>query len=143
MQTLTTLPVDGLDVRPLTEEDFFEICRREDITVLEQDVPTSFYMRCDSVPVIVLKRSERGLRRLFSAFHELGHHFLHGGRSDSLALFRGSRESKSELEADAFAAIALCPATALQNFKWLDEHPEAFAARIWLMRNYIKDTYRI
>lgn len=143
MQSLTTLPVDGLDVRPLTEEDFFEICRREEITVLEEQVPTSFYMRCDNVPVIVLKKSEGGLRRLFSAFHELGHHFLHGGESDSLALFRGPRTSKAELEADAFAAIALCPLTALQSFRWLDDNPEVFAARIWLMRNYVRDTYGI
>lgn len=143
MRILSTLDIEGLDVRPLDENDFLHICEHEQIIVLERSVPTSFYMRCDGVPAIVLKKGERGLRRLFSAYHELGHHFLHGGESDSLALFRGSRDSKSEIEADAFAAIALCPAIALESHRWLDEHPEAFARRIWIMRMHIRETYRI
>lgn len=129
-------------MRPLDEQDFYEICEKEGVSVVEMEVPTSFYMYSSGEHVIVLRRSEHGLRRLFSAYHELGHYFLHGG-DVPIALFRGSREKKMEVEADAFAAIALCPETSLRNFRWLDEHGDHFAARVWLIRNRIFETYRI
>lgn len=137
------MTLEGFNAKPLGEEQFYLICEREGITVFERKVPTSFYMRCDGEDIIVLKESERGLRRLFSAYHELGHYFLHGGEADALALFRGLRTSKAEVEADAFAAIALCPRLCLHNFAWLDEHGDDFAPRIWLMRNMIYERYGI
>lgn len=143
MHNLSAVRIEGFNRRPLGEEDFYLICSKEKVAVLEQDVPTSFYLRCEGEDVIVLRRGEKGLRRLFSAYHELGHYFMHGGEYDSLALFRGPRSSKSEIEADAFAAIALCPRICLDNFDWLESNGERFAPRVWLIRNMIWERYGI
>lgn len=143
MNSLTGLPLPGFNARPLEEQDFYTICEREGITVLEWKVPTSFYMSCSGEKVIVLKQGERGLRRLFAAYHELGHHFLHGGEYDSISLFRGPRDSKDEIEADAFAAIALCPDVCLKDFEWLGRHSDDFAVRVWVIRNRIFREYGI
>lgn len=127
----------------MSEKDFYSICEAENIIVVEKSVPTAFYMRCSGKDVIVLKKGEYGLRRLFSAFHELGHYFLHGGEGDSVALFRGPRSSKEEVEADAFASIALCPQVCLTNFSWLSDNESDFAARVWVIRNRIYRDYGI
>lgn len=133
----------GFNRRELTEKDFYEICEREGIIVLEMDVPTSFYFRAEGLSFIVIKKRQTGLRRLFSMFHELAHHFLHGGQTAESAFFFGLLETKAEIEADALATVALVPHSSLANFDFLENHPVRFAKQLFRNRQKLEFLYRI
>lgn len=133
----------GLNVRELGEADFYSICAREGITVLEFPHAVPFYMKADDGTVIVLKEGERGLRRLFAAWHELAHHFLHIGERGVVRAFDGPRDSREETEADAFASIALIPRTKLWTGDWLHEQDEPYAAHVWQVRYRVFRTYGV
>lgn len=143
MKSLMCLPVRHLNIRELTETDFYRICEEERVEVHELDSPSSFYIRTGGVRAIVLTTREYGLERRFSAFHELGHHFLHGGEAVDTALLRRPRESRKEYEADAFAAIALCPLSAFVSGEWLSEATDPYSSRIWILRRKIWERYGI
>lgn len=122
----------GFNIRALTEEDFYAICESEGIHVIETDVVTSFYMPVLGEPTIVLKKGLKGLKRLFVMFHELAHHFAHGGKDANNAFFFDMTISKKEFEADAIATIAILPLSSLENYDFLDEHPRSrFAKQLY------------
>ncbi|MET0752587.1 MAG: ImmA/IrrE family metallo-endopeptidase, partial [Pyrinomonadaceae bacterium] len=98
------------------------------------DVSTSFYMSVLGEPTIVLNKRLKGLKRIFAMFHELSHHFLHGGKDAANAFYFGLVESKAEVEADALALIALIPLLSLGSFDFLDEHPNRYAKKLWRER---------
>jgi Zn-dependent peptidase ImmA (M78 family) len=109
--------VPGLNTRSLTEADFYRICRRERIKVVEMPllVP-GFYMLCKGRRFIVIDSRVRGVRWLHVAWHELAHHFLHAPkRAASVSFFQVREESKVLFEAEAFAAIALIPEPMLRS----------------------------
>lgn len=133
----------GFNLRPLTEKDFYEICELENITVLEEDVFTSFYMSVNGRNFIVLKKRLKGLRKIFSMFHELAHHFLHGGKEATNAFYFGMLESKQEIEADAIATIALVPRFMLASYDFLEEHPNRYARQIFRNRQKLEFLYNI
>ena len=139
--SLEKLEKYGFNRRELTLKDFYEICESESITVLEMDVPTSFYFSIAGLSFIVLKKNQRILQKTFSAFHELSHHFLHGGQSGENAFFFGLLENKAEFEADALATIALVPKHALLEYDFLENHPNRYAKNLFRNRQKLEFLY--
>lgn len=133
----------GFNKRFLTEKDFYAICEQENITVLEMEVSTSFYMCVSGESFIVIKKKLKGLRRVFSMFHELAHHFLHGANRATNAFYFGLLESKVEFEADALATIALVPKFALYSYDFLEDHPNKFAHKVFEDRKKLDFLYGV
>lgn len=133
----------GFNQRVLTERDFYDICEKENIIVVEREVYTSFYFTTDEYHFIVIKKSLKGMRKTFSMFHELSHHFLHGGRDTTNAFYFGMLETKAEFEADALALIALIPLPSLKNFAFLEEHPNRYARKLYRDRIKLNFLYGV
>lgn len=132
----------GFNKRALTDADFYRICEAEKIKILEIDSPTSFYFSCEGRFHIVIEKKLKGLKRTFSMFHELGHHFMHGGDAMPHAFFFRMTANRNELEADAFATAALCPIAELNGFDFLEHHPNRFAKKLYDDRKKLKFLYR-
>ncbi len=143
MNFLRRVKIKDFNRRSLTEDDALEFCKQENITVIEADVPTSFYFVCKGRAFIVLKKSLKKLKKLFDLWHEISHH-LHNSSSQYEAYFFGLIESKNEIEADAFATVAIVPLTALDNYEFLDNHPRSrFARNLFKERQRLAFLYQI
>lgn len=108
--------------KPLTENDFWQICEREQIQVVETNlVVNGFYYEGQKRKIICLNKALQGLAWLESAFHELAHYFLHAPPP----------HDRQEREARAIALIAILPRTDLEKTgtDGLDEYSE-YAGRI-------------
>lgn len=116
----------GWNLRPLGEDDFFRICRRERIKVEEMPLSVrGFYGVCKGKRFIALDSKMRGVARLFCMFHELGHHYLHAPKStNSVNYFHLREEPKVKFEADAFAIIALIPQGLLKELMESEDYDE-------------------
>jgi Zn-dependent peptidase ImmA (M78 family) len=117
---LEKLSGNGLSHRPVVEEDFFRICEIEGIFFSEIDEPFSWWMCLDGMSCITVDRRLKGYKRLFTLFHELAHHFLHGGTYLTTLQPFGAHNGKTEYEADAFAVIAVYPLSAMLNGQLLE-----------------------
>lgn len=102
------------NVKVLTEDDFYYYCDLARITVRDMPLDSlpGMYVICDGRPCIFLDEDLRGAERLFIAFHELAHHWLHPGGA---SCFHGY-EDITEEEADAFAICAMIPVTMLPHY---------------------------
>jgi Zn-dependent peptidase ImmA (M78 family) len=102
--------VRNLGRRPLTEQDFYAICRRRGIFVTENGGPhmkwNGIYTELDGLPTIIIKKGLTGLERAGTMFHELGHHFLHEPKT---CFADDATIEQAQYEADAFAALCLFP----------------------------------
>lgn len=103
----------GLGVRVFSEADFYSICEKENIRVIEIDEPFSFWLFLNGKSYIILHKRLRGYKLLFTMFHELAHHFLHHGNELHAVEAFNSNNSKNEYEADLFATIAIYPYPAI------------------------------
>lgn len=141
--SLQKLTEYGFNRHAMTEANFYRICEQEGIEVIECFQSNTFYMVIEGKPFIVIGTRKRGLKKLYAMFHELAHHFLHAGRLLNEAFFYGQIENKQEFEADAFATIALIPINKVDDYDFLEEHPNKFARRIFNDRKKIKFLYGI
>lgn len=99
-----------------TEADFYRICRRERIRVIEMPLSVpGYYIHCDGKRIIVINWALRGVRWLHVAFHELGHHFLHAPKYAHAGFFFIDNKSKEHAEAEAFAVCAMIPEPLLRR----------------------------
>lgn len=100
----------GIGSRALTEIDFERICLREGVDVFWSSKRYPFYFTVpeDDVKIIVLPKRLTGFKLLFAQYHELAHHFLHGGDDPCIA-FLGQSDKKCEAEADAIALVSIFP----------------------------------
>lgn len=128
----------GFNSRVLSEQDFYDICRQENIEVLEH-VPGKhcFYFTLAGSPFIVLGTRVLGTKRRFAMFHELAHHFLHSPHPPQDLFCFGLTESKEETEADALAAIALIPAANVDDLTFLDENTDRYARYVYGLRQQV------
>lgn len=133
----------GVNKKFLAEEDFLKICDAEKIEIIETAGRFSWYMTVEGEPFIVLPKRKRGIKRLFAAFHELGHHFRHYGKMPNQVFFQGLNDSKDEFEADGFATVCLVPKFALSSYDFLEDHPNKFARRIYEDRKKLKFLYGV
>ncbi|HKQ90861.1 MAG TPA: ImmA/IrrE family metallo-endopeptidase [Blastocatellia bacterium] len=105
------------NVRVLTQDDFDYYCDRAGIVVREISLELpGLYICRDGHPQIFLSDELRGVERLFIAFHELAHHWLH---PPGVQMFHGFGR-RVEFEADVVAACALIPKTTLTHY-WPSE----------------------
>lgn len=117
----------GIGRRALTEIDFEKICAREGIDIFWSDRRYAlYYVPHDEVKIIILPKRLTNLPLLFAMFHELGHHFLHGG-DDPCVAFLGQSDRKAEAEANAVAVISIFPTIARPPTFFTS----AFAAKLW------------
>lgn len=114
---LTKFSRFGWNQRPLTEDDFHRLCRRERIKVVELPLRTpGFYLAYKGKSWIAVDARLRGVRRLHVLFHELAHHFLHApATAVAVNYFQVREPPKVRFEAEAFAHIALIPEPLLRR----------------------------
>jgi Zn-dependent peptidase ImmA (M78 family) len=125
----------------LTQDDFDYYCDRAGIIVREVSLELpGLYICRDGRPQIFLSDELRGAERLFIAFHELAHHWLH---PPGIQMFHGFG-TRVELEADAVAACALIPKTVLTHY-WPSELADlyGYAHDLVNFRCEIFDRWRI
>lgn len=128
--------IKGWNRRPLTEKDFYRLCRKFGILVFEEDpeemTDKGEYTVVEGVPIIFLDKTLKGLERLWVMFHELGHHLLH---SPETCFFSEGSVHKEQSEANAFAACALIPKQAVtQMYLWELYDVDEFAAKLFDIR---------
>jgi Zn-dependent peptidase ImmA (M78 family) len=101
----------GWNERPLTEDDFYRLCRRLRLRFNEMPLSVEgFYYRAKGIDWIVISTKLSGNRRLAVMFHELGHFLFHAPDHGATANFHGvGRPTRKECEADVFALCAILP----------------------------------
>ena len=107
----------GWHERPLTELDFYRICKRFRIGVTEMPLVTGgFNYRVMGRDFIAIDSRLSGSAKLLVLFHELNHFLLHTPQSGAIANFhRVGRRTRQEIEADAFALCAVIPRAVLET----------------------------
>lgn len=129
----------GIGQRALTEIDFERICAKEGIDIFWSNRRYAlYYVPEDGVRIIILPKRLTGLHLLFAQFHELGHHFLHGG-DDPCVAFLGQSDKKYEAEADAVAIMSIFPTITKPPAFFAS----AFAQKLWDDRMQLYFNYGI
>ena len=125
---LKNLEPHGIGIRPLTEEDFWSICEKENIEVIWSPEKFSFYFSVLGRKFITLPKRKRGLRLLYAMFHELGHALASPGLEVDAA-FLSAAHTKDEAEADAIALVAMIPKHKIKEMAFLDN--SRFGGKLW------------
>jgi Zn-dependent peptidase ImmA (M78 family) len=101
----------GWNERPLSEPDFYRLCRRYKIGVQEMPLRVSgFYYRVMGQDFIAVDSRLTGIAKLTVLFHELGHFLFHAPETGATANFHGvGHRTRKECEADVFALCAVIP----------------------------------
>jgi Zn-dependent peptidase ImmA (M78 family) len=139
---LDGLKKHGIGRRAMGEEDFWKICTEDDIEVFwsRRRFPMYFTVPADDLRAIILPKRLNGSRLLFVMFHELAHHWLHGGDEPCVA-FLGGSDVKCEAEADAIALIALMPGPELHVEITGDDR--RFMQKLWHDRQRLSFLYGV
>jgi Zn-dependent peptidase ImmA (M78 family) len=103
--------------RALTEGDFYKLCKRRRITVVEMPLRTSgFYYCVLGRHYIALDSRLPNQKKLFVMFHEFAHYLMHAPDAGVTANFHGvGKKTRKEAEADAFALCAIIPKTWIES----------------------------
>ncbi len=104
----------GIDwnAETLSEEYFFELCKRFDISVSEDRLYDSdgFYFCLKGKHFISIDKRLKHPKRLFVMWHEFAHFLHHTPSLNETASFHGLHtKNVQEREADIFATVALIP----------------------------------
>ncbi|MCA1589153.1 MAG: ImmA/IrrE family metallo-endopeptidase [Acidobacteria bacterium] len=134
----------GWNKRPLTEADFYRLCARKKITVVEMPLATNgFYYCVKNKHFIAISTRLASPTRLLVMFHEFAHYLMHAPDTGVTANFHGvGFKTRKELEADAFALCALMPRIWIEKRRLQDhaEHenipPNLVAERLKLFETY-------
>ena len=107
----------GWNERPLSETDFFRLCRRFRITVEEIPLRVSGFYYCVMGRHFIAVDSKLPQRtKLFVMLHEFAHFLMHAPETNTTASFHGlGSKTRKEREADTFALCALIPKTVIAN----------------------------
>ncbi len=117
--------IPAFNERPLTPEDFFILTEMNDIDVCEMKLKKrGYHVWEDGDDYIFIKKTLCGLKWLETAFHELFHAVLQ--------IPTGYMHFKQQMEANAFALIALIPLPMLDGYSFLEENPTTHA--YWLFK---------
>jgi len=103
--------------RPLTEDDFYRLCNKHKIVVVEMPLQTGgFYYCVKQKHYIAVNSSLKQHERLLVMFHEFAHYMMHAPDTGVTANFHGvGRRTRKEVEADIFAICALIPKPLIEN----------------------------
>lgn len=101
----------GWNKKPLREDDFFRLCSRKKITVVEMPLATNgFYYCVRGKHFIAVDSRLETHRKLLVMFHEFAHYLMHMPDTNVTANFHGiGKMTRKEVEADTFALCALMP----------------------------------
>jgi len=132
--------------RPLTEGDFYRLCKRFRVTVTEMPLRTEgFYYCMKGRHFIAIDSKLHGQQKLFVMFHELAHFLMHTPEDGVTANFYGvGKKTRKEAEADAFALCAILPKNWIEHrtpYEISDE--EGISAAIVAERLAVYATYGI
>jgi Zn-dependent peptidase ImmA (M78 family) len=107
----------GWNQRPLGEDDFYHLCRRFKVTVVEMPLRTNgFYYCVRRRHFIAVDSKLSQVKKLLVMFHEFAHFLMHSPDTNTTASFHGvGQKTRKELEADTFALCALIPRA------WIEE----------------------
>ena len=135
----------GWNERPLTEADFYRLCKRSDVRVIEAPLHTrGFYFRLMGRDVIAVDCKLSGAAKLAVLFHELGHFLFHIPESGPAANFHNiGRRTRQEIEADIFALCAVIPKTAIETRSITEMIYEGFPAEMVAARYEIYRQHNI
>lgn len=141
-EKISTLKI-GWNERPLTEADFYRLCRRFKVSVTEMPLTASgFYYRVMGHDFIAVDSRLAGHEKLAVLFHELGHFLLHTPQSGATANFHGvGRRTRQEREADLFALCALIPKASIATRSPGELIDEGFPAEMVAERHAIFERY--
>ena len=129
--------IPAFNERPLTDADFFFLTDTNRIEVNEIKIKKrGYHVWEDGEDFIFIRKTLRGLKWLETAFHELFHAVLQ-------IPTRYWRHYKQQIEANAFALIALIPAPMLRGLAFLEEHPTIYAHYLFKERKRVFDLYGI
>ncbi|HYJ92142.1 MAG TPA: ImmA/IrrE family metallo-endopeptidase [Pyrinomonadaceae bacterium] len=122
----------GWNRRQLGEEDFYRLCRRFRITVVEMPLTTNgFYYCVKGRHFIAVSSRLSRLQKLLVMFHEFAHFLMHSPDTNTTASFHGlGKKTRKEQEADAFALCALIPKPWMESREVSDLIEEGFSAEI-------------
>jgi Zn-dependent peptidase ImmA (M78 family) len=129
----------GWNRKPLSEMDFYRLCRRFRITVVEMPLRTNgFYYCVKGRHFIAVDSKLPPTRKLLVMFHEFAHFMMHAPDTGVTANFHGvGRRTKKEVEADAFALCALIPRDRIDRAHEMDGFtPEMIRERARLLKLY-------
>ena len=103
--------------KPLTEEDFYRLCKRYKVTAEEMPLRVGgFYYCMLGRHYIAINSRLRHPKKLFVMFHEFAHYLIHAPDSGATANFHGvGKPTRKEFEADAFASCALIPRSMVEK----------------------------
>lgn len=99
--------------KPLTQDDFYRLCKQNNVTVQEMPLRVSgFYYCLLGRHYIAIDTRLRHHNKLFVMFHEFAHFLMHAPDTGVTANFHGvGKKNRKEAEADAFALCAIIPKT--------------------------------
>lgn len=110
--------------------EFYRLCRKEKVTVYEiplSDNVYGYYSNYRGKAYIILNSRMDKSKWLEVAYHELGHHYLYTPVARSVFFDSHHLSNRQELEAQAFALLALIPLALLrqieENPSLLDDYP--------------------
>lgn len=128
--------IPAFNERPLTPEDFFFLTETNDIDVCEMKLKRrGYHVWDDGDDYIFIKKTLRGLKWQETAFHELFHALV----QVPLAIIH----RKQQLEASAFALIALVPLPMLRDYDFLEQNPTRHAYWIYRERQRVYFLYGV
>ncbi|MEJ7623225.1 MAG: ImmA/IrrE family metallo-endopeptidase [Pyrinomonadaceae bacterium] len=133
----------GWNETPLTESDFYRLCRRQRIGITEMPLRVGgFYYRVIGRDFIAIDSRLSGYQKLAVMFHELGHFLFHVPESGVTANFhRVGHETRPEREADVFALCSLIPKWLIDKNNPQDLIDEGFPAEMVQKRLFIRERY--
>ena len=101
----------GWNVEVLQESDFYRLCKRHKVVVIEMPLRVSgFYYSLLGRHYIAINSRLKQPKKLFVMFHEFAHYLMHAPDKGVTASFHGiGKKTRKEFEADAFAACAIIP----------------------------------
>ena len=101
----------GWNRRPLDEQDFYRLCRRHRVTVVEMPLRTNgFYYCVKGKHYIAVNNCLPRIKKLLVMFHEFAHFLMHAPETNTTASFHGlGQKTRKEREADTFALCSLIP----------------------------------
>lgn len=135
----------GWNERPLGEEDFYFLCRRFRITVVEMPLETNgFYYCVKGKHFIAVSSRLPAIRKLLVMFHEFAHFLMHSPDSNTTASFHGlGKKTRKEQEADTFALCALIPKCRLENREMNELIEDGFPVELLTERLRIHERFEL
>jgi Zn-dependent peptidase ImmA (M78 family) len=134
--------------KPITERDFWRVCKKRKIIVREMPLLVNgYYERKKSKDYILINSGLSGSAWLHTALHELAHQMFHiPGDADAYVLYRkkcGDDKDPRERFADAFALIGMLPFPDLVKLAHEDIVDDSYLMNICKARIIVRTDFGI